>query len=150
MKSHFLQTMSIAARALALCSLLLPNTVVWADNEGYIDNFPGGVRVILVQFDGKNSSEQVIQDQPGRLRQVMDKTWNDKRATYKAKIEEKAKKQLPAIRDPFCSLAPAGELRAKLTGDVLYLKYVTRGNYVRFYMTTPGPLPRDLDPKFTA
>lgn len=49
-----------------------------------------------------------------------------------------------------CNLTPTGELQAFFADGVLALKYITRGNVVKWHQTTPDGFPRGLDPQFKA
>jgi hypothetical protein len=139
-----------------------------ADPEGYETNFPGTLQVVrrVIDTNGKVLEEEKDRPMTGLLKQRLDAAWaGDVDATcarIKARIAQRVADKLRPTRLVNCDLAESGELRARTSGSNLDLKYVTRGNVVTFWVTTPDvcvdiPIvgevcagaPRELDPKFT-
>lgn len=138
------------------------------DPEGYQTDFPGTLQVVRRVIDTNGTLLNEEKDRPltGLLKQRLDAAWaGDIDATcarIRARIAQRVAEKPRPARLVNCDLAESGELRARTTGSNLDLKYVTRGNVVTFWVTTPDvcvtiPLvgevcagaPRELDPKFT-
>src|ERR1700754_4745383 len=120
-----------------------------ADEEGYIDNWPGSLKVELASPDLPQviplPAEQAGPPLSERLRlawvESLSKTCNQIRAGFE---------QSGGVREwRSCDLAVAGELRARapsLYPNRLDLKYVIAGNRVQFVAPTPTVLGQWADP----
>jgi hypothetical protein len=138
------------------------------DPEGYETSFPGTLQVVrrVIDTNGKVLEEEKDPPMTGLLKQRLDTAWagdiEGTCARIKARIAQRVAEKMRPTRLVNCDLAASGELRARTSGSNLDLKYVTRGNVVTFWVTTPDACvdvpfvgevcvgaPRELDPKFT-
>jgi len=143
--------------AVALCALLLSGAPTRADEQGFIDNFPGGVRVVgAVGYDGTRITQEVLLfHSADELKSALDEAWASNIPEACNSIKSEVAKAVyegegRTTRNQECELAKIGELRAKIADGFLQLKYIVRGNFTSFYVTTPGPWDRALDPRFGA
>lgn len=142
--------------ATALGTLCLASSA-HADQEGYIDYFPGGIRLEASAFNPttRMTDQDVLLNHNSLLLDAINTAWNE---VGKGITSQKLREQL-SVGDRFRSgvtlynvnpnMAGLSELRAIDRGNnQIGLKAIFRGNTIRFHSTTPSFLGGYADPSF--
>lgn len=126
-----------------------------ADSEGFIDNWPGDVKIELRTFGASGPTTfpipatNVIQP----LGKFITERWSDHENLTNAcdKIRDRFHAVTNFSRWLSCEITTAGELRGMISStNTLDLKYVVTGNRVRFKNPVPNPFPAGVDPTIQA
>ncbi|MBR1274253.1 hypothetical protein [Bradyrhizobium sp. AUGA SZCCT0283] len=126
-----------------------------ADEEGYIDNWPGNIRLELAS-PGQPEAIPLPAERAGpSLSDRLRLAWADFRPTFCDRIRGRFEARGSVRAWLYCDLAAAGELRGRQLNPSLFpnrldLKYVVSGNRIGFVSPTPGPLPASTDPGIQA
>jgi hypothetical protein len=149
----------IGGIVLALALLIAPAS---ADDEGYVDNWIGAVKIELQVPNPESPSNPAVHPIPDSLIQPPPVSFSDRlKEVWAGQREEicrrlRVKLEQESARWLSCELGAAGELRGRalnpaLNPNRLDLKYLIAGNRIRFEMTT-GDLPLDnsFDPVLEA
>jgi hypothetical protein len=144
-----------------------PADAAAVDTEGYATNFAGNLQTVrrVVASNGTIVEDERGPLLSGLLKEQLDRAWREgieaTCARIRERVAQKVAEKVRPTRLVNCDLVEGGELRARMEGTNLDLKYVTRGNVVTFWVTTPDicvdllvdevcvGAPRELDPKFT-
>lgn len=146
-------------RGSAICQIVIVGALIVAsaaraDDEGYLDNWAGDIKIELraVGASGPpttfpiplDSAVQPLRDSIAEpWRQALNQTCDEIRARFQ--VEVHFTKWLT------CQIAAEGELRGRISSpNSLDLKYVLKGNRVRFKKAAPNPLGAEPDPTVQA
>ncbi|BAU12395.1 hypothetical protein LEP3755_29240 [Leptolyngbya sp. NIES-3755] len=115
-----------------------------ADQEGYIDNFPGGVKVTANTFDPRTATTKptTFLNSPDLLASAINTAWNEVgKGVTSQKLKEGLHREFKegmTLYDIDPNMASLSEMRAiDLGNNKIGLKLIFRGNTIRAHSTTP-------------
>jgi hypothetical protein len=154
--SKMLKQLKAGLTFLMVCQLFAPTLAARADEEHYIDHFPGGVKIVVNAFDPRTQQtnhKTVFEDQD-LLNAAVNQAWNE---VGKGIANQQLEKEIGGrkladgvgIYNEKSDMASLNELRAIDQGNnTIGLKYLFRNNSLSFKVTTPTVLGSYADPAF--